>query len=85
MEMWGQTGRTPFLYATEPTEKLVNVPSVLRFSEKALGTPRWCEARPRISHPRLVNDEHAIWDTLRSRKPGSLRAGGPFSRPLIFS
>ena len=26
--MWGQTGRTPFLYATEPNEKLVNVPSV---------------------------------------------------------
>src|ERR1700690_2630830 len=30
--MWGQTGRTPFLYAAEPNDKLVSVPSVPRFS-----------------------------------------------------
>jgi hypothetical protein len=40
--MWGQTGRAPFLSATELKEKLVNVPSVTTFRHHiSMDVPRF--------------------------------------------
>jgi hypothetical protein len=53
--MWGQTGRAPFLSATELKEKLVNVPSVPRF-------PPVCpQISPNLRERSPPNSQFFIW------------------------